>query len=225
MIQKQKQQQLPNKAKACLHESLSPKKVSVSYSFTLRHPSQTQQGYEETAAVTQTHPTEDSSIKRSLHRERKGSMLTGKRPVSSTYCLINCTASSYFIPHSMRARATRTGALKRGKNSTDQITPLQSLQMLTFQLQNNIGLFHVTWLALCARSIAFLYVQHQYYILYIHVLLRNFAEVSPLAAKDCFTHLSERPALLGAPPGSVPEQGTTTRLTLLCWCNTGGCIS
>lgn len=32
----------------------------------------------------------------------------------STYCLMNCTASSYFIPLSMRAKATKTGAL-RGK--------------------------------------------------------------------------------------------------------------
>ena len=29
-----------------------------------------------------------------------------------TYCLMNCTASSYFIPLSMRAKATKTGALK-----------------------------------------------------------------------------------------------------------------
>lgn len=33
--------------------------------------------------------------------------------INPTHCLINCTASSYFIPHSMSARATRTGALER----------------------------------------------------------------------------------------------------------------
>lgn len=35
-------------------------------------------------------------------------------PASSqqTYCRMNWTASSYFIPHSMRASATRTGALR-----------------------------------------------------------------------------------------------------------------
>ncbi len=31
--------------------------------------------------------------------------------IQSTYCLINCTASSYFIPHSIKAKATSTGAL------------------------------------------------------------------------------------------------------------------
>lgn len=41
----------------------------------------------------------------------KSSNLKGKE---DTYCLMNCTASSYFIPHSMRAKATKTGAL-RGK--------------------------------------------------------------------------------------------------------------
>lgn len=29
-----------------------------------------------------------------------------------THCRMNCTASSYFIPLSMRAKATRTGALR-----------------------------------------------------------------------------------------------------------------
>lgn len=29
---------------------------------------------------------------------------------------MNCTASSYFIPHSMRAKATKTGALERWRN-------------------------------------------------------------------------------------------------------------
>lgn len=37
-----------------------------------------------------------------------------QRSREATYCLMNCTASSYFIPHSMRAKATKTGAL-RGK--------------------------------------------------------------------------------------------------------------
>lgn len=42
------------------------------------------------------------------------------RQILNTYCLMNCTASSYFIPHSMSARATNTGALVEGKEHTLQ---------------------------------------------------------------------------------------------------------
>lgn len=33
---------------------------------------------------------------------------------------MNCTASSYFIPLSMRAKATKTGALRGRRNPVDQ---------------------------------------------------------------------------------------------------------
>lgn len=33
---------------------------------------------------------------------------------------MNCTASSYFIPHSMRAKATKTGALKGTEVQSNQ---------------------------------------------------------------------------------------------------------
>lgn len=33
---------------------------------------------------------------------------------------MNCTASSYFIPHSIRAKATKTGALSGRRNPVDQ---------------------------------------------------------------------------------------------------------
>lgn len=49
-----------------------------------------------------------------------------------TYCRMNWTASSYFIPHSIRARATRTGALRghaaiRGR--TENSEESQSFQL------------------------------------------------------------------------------------------------
>lgn len=34
-----------------------------------------------------------------------------RQPRAQTHCLMKCTASSYSIPHSIRARATNTGAL------------------------------------------------------------------------------------------------------------------
>lgn len=37
-----------------------------------------------------------------------------------TYCRMNWTASSYFIPHSIRARATRTGALPGQRGDEDK---------------------------------------------------------------------------------------------------------
>lgn len=37
------------------------------------------------------------------------------REEEGTHCRMNCTASSYFIPLSMRAKATKTGALEQGR--------------------------------------------------------------------------------------------------------------
>lgn len=47
------------------------------------------------------------SSPKSLH-----SFIFNTRPSVWTYCRMNWTASSYFIPHSIRASATRTGALQ-----------------------------------------------------------------------------------------------------------------
>lgn len=72
--------------------------------------SQAQQCYEEAAAANQPCDRRLLNAKKAIESEKRG----------NTYCLINCTASSYFIPHSMSARATRTGALE-GEEKSIQI--------------------------------------------------------------------------------------------------------
>lgn len=44
---------------------------------------------------------------------------SGKREEEGTHCRMNCTASSYFIPLSMRAKATKTGALEQEGGAED----------------------------------------------------------------------------------------------------------
>lgn len=54
----------------------------------------------------------------------------GNRCQFHTYCLINCTASSYFIPHSISARATKTGALVKKKNCSIQHLPVHTQERI-----------------------------------------------------------------------------------------------
>lgn len=51
--------------------------------------------------------------------------------MSHTYCRMNWTASSYFIPHSIKASATRTGALQ-GEKTRHKVPIITLIQNYSF---------------------------------------------------------------------------------------------
>lgn len=74
---------------------------------------------------------------------------------SLTYCLINWTASSYFIPHSMRASATSTGALKEKSISKEDLEkqytePLKIHQI--YLLIDSLSIFSLS--IICRKTFA-----------------------------------------------------------------------